>query len=156
MAGAKKTPEKQKTAAAPKGGQQNSKSMNMAERDDDEALDEDEDEDEDMDEDEDEDENDFGDDDDDDDEAETGTADTDYNLVSVLYHSLQGAETYAEYADDAADSDDEELETFFREVQREEQKRADRAKQLLGQRLMRESGGRGRMPERTGTKPAPM
>jgi hypothetical protein len=63
----------------------------------------------------------------------SGTKDATYNLVSVLYHALQGAETYAQYATDAGS--DQDLASFFREVQQQEQQRADRAKQLLAQRL---------------------
>lgn len=70
-----------------------------------------------------------------DDEQATGTHDTLYNLVSVLYHSLQGAETYEIYAADADDDGDQELGNFFREVQAEERRRADRAKQLLARHL---------------------
>jgi hypothetical protein len=65
----------------------------------------------------------------------TGTKDATYNLVSVLYHALQGAETYAQYASDAGS--DQDLANFFREVQQQEQQRADRAKQLLAQRLQK-------------------
>jgi hypothetical protein len=63
----------------------------------------------------------------------TGTKDATYNLISVLYHALQGAETYAQYASDAGS--DQDLASFFQEVQQQEQQRADRAKQLLAQRL---------------------
>ncbi len=63
----------------------------------------------------------------------TGTQDATYNLISVLYHALQGAETYAQYASDAGS--DQDLASFFQEVQQQEQQRADRAKQLLAQRL---------------------
>ncbi|WP_437757442.1 hypothetical protein [Sorangium sp. So ce1389] len=66
-------------------------------------------------------------------------ADKDYNLVSVLYHALQGAETYARYVQDAQKQGDQELASFFSEVRQEELRLAERAKQLLGQRL---SGGR--------------
>lgn len=70
-----------------------------------------------------------------DDREITGTGDATYDLVSVLYHSLQGAETYEFYENDATESGDQELASFFREVREEEQRRADRAKQLLGRRL---------------------
>lgn len=69
------------------------------------------------------------------DERTTGTNDNTYDLVSVLYHSLQGAELYEEFASDAEDAGDQDLVQFFREIQREEQRRADRAKQLLARRL---------------------
>jgi rubrerythrin len=65
----------------------------------------------------------------------TGTRDETYNVISILYHALQGAETYQQYVQDAEQRGDQELAQFFREVQQEEQRRADRAKQLLGQRL---------------------
>ena len=58
-----------------------------------------------------------------------------YGLVSVLYHALQGAETYAQYAEDARRSGDDELIEFFEECQDEEVDRADRAKELLASRL---------------------
>lgn len=64
----------------------------------------------------------------------TGTRDVTYNLVSILYHALQGAETYEQYIRDAEGSD-QDLAQFFREVQEENRRRADRAKQLLSQRL---------------------
>jgi hypothetical protein len=83
-----------------------------------------------------------------DDEEETGTPDRDYNLISILYHALQGAETYAEYCEDAEEDGDRELMEFFTECQEAERERADRAKQLLAARLARTSGratrGRGR------------
>ncbi len=63
----------------------------------------------------------------------TGTNNATYNLVSVLYHALQGAELYEKYASDA--ESDQDLASFFREVQQQEKQRADRAKQLLSQRL---------------------
>jgi rubrerythrin len=70
-----------------------------------------------------------------DDRDMTGTGDATYDLVSVLYHSLQGAETYEFYENDANEAGDNELAQFFREVREEESRRADRAKQLLARRL---------------------
>jgi hypothetical protein len=78
-------------------------------------------------------------------ESERGTSDEEYNLVSILYHALQGAETYLDYVEDAEESGDEELCRFFRDVQQEEARRAERAKQLLASRIdSGESRGRGR------------
>jgi hypothetical protein len=68
-------------------------------------------------------------------ERETGTKDEHYNLVSVLYHALQGAETYAQYIRDAEQAGDRELVQFLQEVKTEEERRAERAKALLRQRL---------------------
>jgi rubrerythrin len=65
----------------------------------------------------------------------TGTADEHYDLVSVLYHALQGGETYDKYARDAEQAGDQELAQFFRDVQREDRDRAQRAEQLLAARF---------------------
>jgi hypothetical protein len=65
----------------------------------------------------------------------TGVRDEHYNLVSILYHALQGAETYDTYINDAEGAGDQELAQFFRQVQEEERRRATRAKELLGRRL---------------------
>ena len=63
----------------------------------------------------------------------TGTNNSTYNLVSVLYHALQGADLYEQYASDA--SGDQDLAGFFRDIQQQEKQRAERAKQLLATRL---------------------
>jgi rubrerythrin len=65
----------------------------------------------------------------------TGTQDTLYNLFSIVYHALQGAETYEKYIADAEQSGDTELAQFFREVRDQNTKRAERCKQLLATRL---------------------
>jgi rubrerythrin len=67
----------------------------------------------------------------------TGTTDITYNLVSILYHALQGAETYDQYISDAEQKNDKDLAQFFRDTKEENQRRADRAKQLLAQRLVK-------------------
>ncbi len=63
----------------------------------------------------------------------TGTPDITYNLVSIIYHALQGAETYDQFINGAKQSGNKELAKFFQDVKRENQKRAERALQLLGQ-----------------------
>jgi hypothetical protein len=45
----------------------------------------------------------------------TGTRDTVYDLVSIIYHALQGAETYGMYITDAEQVEDTELAKFFQE-----------------------------------------
>jgi len=67
--------------------------------------------------------------------AETSTSDHVYGVVSVLYHALQGAETYSQYIEDAREAGDDELTTFFEECRDEEKNRAARAKTLLAARL---------------------
>ncbi len=67
-------------------------------------------------------------------QSKTGTRNEYYNLVSIMYHALNGAQTYDTYISDAEQSGDNELAQFFRAVQQEDQRRAERAKQLLVQR----------------------
>lgn len=65
----------------------------------------------------------------------TGTPDVTYNLVSVLYHALQAAETEDKYIRDAEQSGDQDLVQFFRDAKNRNKQVADRAKQLLGRQL---------------------
>ena len=67
-------------------------------------------------------------------QSKTGTSNEFYNLVSIMYHALQGAQTYDTYIRDAEQSGDRDLAQFFREVQQEDNRRSERAKQLLVQR----------------------
>lgn len=69
--------------------------------------------------------------------GDTGTSNVTYNLVSVLYHALQGAELYHRYAQDADRGGDRDLAQFFHQMQQEEVQRADHAKRLLADRLHR-------------------
>ncbi len=75
------------------------------------------------------------------DTGNTGTRDVTYNLVSILYHALQGAETYDQYIQDAEQGGDQDLAGFFRDVKRENEQRANRAKQILHRRLHQDQGG---------------
>jgi hypothetical protein len=77
------------------------------------------------------------------DTGNTGTRDVTYNLVSILYHALQGAETHDQYVRDAERGGDQDLAGFFRDVKRENEQRADRAKQILHRRLHSEQEGQG-------------
>ncbi len=69
--------------------------------------------------------------------ASSGSVERDetYGLVSVLYHALQGAETYGQYIADADRAGESELSDFFKECQEQENRRALRAKQLLAMKL---------------------
>lgn len=66
--------------------------------------------------------------------SKTGISNQYYNLVSILYHALNGAQTYDTYIRDAEQSGDNDLAQFFRQVQQEDQRRSVRAGQLLAQR----------------------
>ena len=63
------------------------------------------------------------------------TEDQVFGLVSVLYHSLQGAQACEQYIGDAERAGDAELVTFFEECRNTQNERALRAKQLLGERM---------------------
>ncbi len=65
-------------------------------------------------------------------EQTTGTRDEHFNLVSVLYHALHGAENCTTYALDAEAAGDERLLAFFREAGVVQARLAERAKGLLG------------------------
>jgi rubrerythrin len=67
--------------------------------------------------------------------ASTGTSDCVYNLISILDHSLKGTQVYDQYVKDAEAEGNQELASFFRDVQEEDRKRSDRAKKLLAHHL---------------------
>ena len=71
----------------------------------------------------------------------TGTRDVEYNLISIAYHALQGADTMDAYVSDAEQSGDRDLAQFFRDVQQQNKQVADRARQLL-RRQSGQGGGR--------------
>ena len=73
-------------------------------------------------------------------EQATGTKDENYDVISVLYHCLQGASEIGQYIQDAEQSGDQELVDFFRDYQEAQRDLAERAKNLLGARLMRTEG----------------
>ena len=68
-------------------------------------------------------------------EDKTRTSDPTYNLVSVIYHALQGAETCERYIADVDERGDKELADFFRDAQRHNADIAERGKALLRTRL---------------------
>jgi len=71
----------------------------------------------------------------------TGIRDEIYDLVSVLYHALQGAETCARYIKDAEQGGDADLVEFFREAQDENKRRANRAMTLLVEQVAQSAPG---------------
>lgn len=64
----------------------------------------------------------------------TGVSDPTFNLVSILYHALQAAQTYDTYIRDAEQHGDTNLAQFLRQIQLEDRNRAQYAMQLLSQR----------------------
>ena len=68
-------------------------------------------------------------------ERTTGTRDEQYNVISVLYHALQGADTCGTYLQDAEQAGDQELAQFFREVPGTYRRLGEPSQTLLRQRL---------------------
>jgi len=66
---------------------------------------------------------------------ETALKDRSYNLISTLYHCLQGAEHSTIYIEDAKAEKDPEVEEFFKEAFKQYNQLAERAKKLLGTRI---------------------
>ncbi|MBV6623011.1 MAG: hypothetical protein KI793_08665 [Rivularia sp. (in: Bacteria)] len=65
----------------------------------------------------------------------TGTANEHYDLISVIYHSLQNAAACNMYIQDANDSGDRELMEFFQQVKAQSSEQAEQAKKLMAQRM---------------------
>ena len=63
--------------------------------------------------------------------AHTPADDVVYDLVSIQYHALQAAQTYAKYLQDAEGHDD--VQEFIRSIQEQDSQRAVRCHELLGQ-----------------------
>lgn len=61
--------------------------------------------------------------------AHTLADDVVYDLVSIQYHALKAAQTYAKYLEDAKGHAD--VEEFLREVQQQDVQRAERCHALL-------------------------
>jgi hypothetical protein len=68
-------------------------------------------------------------------QTQTGTSNCVYDLVSVLYHALEGSATNQQYINDAQREGNNDLVQFFQEIQRGDQQRAEKAKQLLGRQM---------------------
>jgi hypothetical protein len=62
-------------------------------------------------------------------------SDRNYDVISVMYHLLQGSDTLDQYRADAENSNDNELAEFFREVQENNKQLAEKAQSLLKHRL---------------------
>lgn len=65
----------------------------------------------------------------------TGTRDVTYDLISILYHSLQAAEHCTQYEKDAREEGKPELAQFFLRACANHRVLADEAKDLIKKRL---------------------
>jgi hypothetical protein len=73
-----------------------------------------------------------------DEQKETGTRNETYDLISVLYHALQGAENCETYANDSKDG---QARDFFQHALQVQRQLADKGKQVLQQCLQKDTGG---------------
>lgn len=55
-----------------------------------------------------------------------------YDLISIQYHALKGAEVYDRYLEDAHSSDHDEVTEFIRMCKQQDEERAQRCHDLLG------------------------
>ena len=67
----------------------------------------------------------------------TGTRDETYDVISIVYHALQGAENCEIYAEDA---DRDELRQFFERAGEQQRQLAEEGKRMLAKCLQHESG----------------
>jgi hypothetical protein len=64
----------------------------------------------------------------------TGISDTVFNLGSIFYHAAEGGQVHAKYIEDAEREGDTEVVEFIREIQQQDAKRAQKAKELISKR----------------------
>jgi hypothetical protein len=64
----------------------------------------------------------------------TAISDADFDLRSVFSDAAEGSQVCGKYIDDAAEEGDTELVEFFKNVQKQEAWRAQKAKALIGRR----------------------
>lgn len=69
----------------------------------------------------------------------TGASDPVYDLISVLYHGLDGAAACERYMQDA--QGDQELRQFFQQCAQQQRQAAEKGKQLLARRLSSSTTG---------------
>ncbi len=68
-------------------------------------------------------------------QAQPGVPDVEYDLISLIYHNLEGVQASGRYASDAVEAGDDELAQLFRDAQQSYLAQADHARQLLRQRI---------------------
>ena len=72
---------------------------------------------------------------------QTGTKNETYNVISIMYHALQGAENCQTYLNDAQDGQARE---FFQQALQAQRQLADRGKEVLQQVLQKDTADRAR------------
>jgi hypothetical protein len=67
---------------------------------------------------------------------EAGMKDEHYDLISVLYHALQGDDTLARYIEDAEDAGDADLAEHYQDIQERYREIARQTKAVLRKKLV--------------------
>lgn len=65
----------------------------------------------------------------------TGVSNEMYDLISILYHSLESCSTEQTYIEDAKKVGDNDLVQFFQQCQQKDRQCAQQAQQLLKQKM---------------------
>ena len=73
-------------------------------------------------------------------QGSTGVQDNTYNVISVVYHTLQGADTIQKYMQDARGSD-QQVEQFLAEAAEQYKRLAQRGRECLAQMLQAQGQG---------------
>ncbi|MGZ3581548.1 MAG: hypothetical protein ACXWP6_02255, partial [Ktedonobacterales bacterium] len=68
-------------------------------------------------------------------QSPTGMSNETYDLVSILYHSLESSSTSDRYIQDAQQAGDNDLARFFQQCQQQDRQRAQQAQQLLNRKM---------------------
>lgn len=78
-------------------------------------------------------------------QGQQGVPDLEYDLISLIYHNLQGVEASGRYVSDAVEAGDDACAEVFRQAQQAYLEQADRARQRLREHVGgREGQGQGR------------
>jgi hypothetical protein len=72
----------------------------------------------------------------------TNTNNLYYDMVSVLYHSLEAGQTYATYIQDAQKAGDQQLAQFFQQIQQQQSMWANQMQQMISQRMTQQTSYR--------------
>jgi hypothetical protein len=67
---------------------------------------------------------------------EAAMKDEHYDLISVLYHALQGDDTLAHYIEDAEEAGDDDLAEHYHDIQEKYREIARQTKEVLKEKLV--------------------
>jgi len=68
-------------------------------------------------------------------DSNTGVKDTNYDLISMIYHTTEATLRYNDYIKDAQEAGDQDLAQFFTETQNAAKTTAQKAQEHLAKRL---------------------